>query len=334
MATIYWRGASAYLQWTGADGRQNRRSVGKLDRQAAEAIRAAKEAEVRYGVKIIGGARSLGAYVENEYLPRIAAGKQSARPTAKFALAPVLERFGECSMDALDPREFRSYITERMDNARSATVNKEIRMVKAALNAAVADRVITSNPLATLKPPRVIASAKPIRFYDRAQLDAIYESAGDRRWLWQFMVNTGLRRGELAKARREDVTQARGMFALVVASEDDDDETVNRRTKSAKLRNVPLNAAAQLALSQLGRVRLVDLTPGGISKAWEATRDGAGVTGGVHTLRHTFISHLVMGGVPIRTVQVLAGHSSIAMTERYAHLAPGAESDAVNRIAL
>ncbi|MGB1305909.1 hypothetical protein [Pseudoalteromonas marina] len=28
-------------------------------------------------------------------------------------------------------------------------------------------------------------------------------------------------------------------------------------------------------------------------------------------------------GVPLRTVQVLAGHASVATTERYAHLAPG-----------
>lgn len=41
-----------------------------------------------------------------------------------------------------------------------------------------------------------------------------------------------------------------------------------------------------------------------------------------HCLRHTFARRLVMGGVPLRTVQELMGHKTIAMTCRCAHLAP------------
>jgi integrase len=41
-----------------------------------------------------------------------------------------------------------------------------------------------------------------------------------------------------------------------------------------------------------------------------------------HTLRHTYIARLTMGGVDLRTVQDLAGHKTITMTMRYAHLAP------------
>jgi integrase len=43
---------------------------------------------------------------------------------------------------------------------------------------------------------------------------------------------------------------------------------------------------------------------------------------GWHTLRHTFASELVMKGVPLPAVQALMGHSTIAMTMRYTHLAP------------
>jgi hypothetical protein len=48
-----------------------------------------------------------------------------------------------------------------------------------------------------------------------------------------------------------------------------------------------------------------------------------------HANRHTFISRLIMAGVPLRTVQELAGHKTIAMTCRYAHLAPEHQLDAV-----
>jgi site-specific recombinase XerD len=39
-----------------------------------------------------------------------------------------------------------------------------------------------------------------------------------------------------------------------------------------------------------------------------------------HCLRHTFCSRLVQQGVNLKIVQELAGHRTIAMTARYAHL--------------
>ncbi len=52
-----------------------------------------------------------------------------------------------------------------------------------------------------------------------------------------------------------------------------------------------------------------------------------------HIGRHTFISRLVMAGVDLRTVMELAGHKSMAMTIRYAHLAPKHTAGAIEKIA-
>lgn len=48
-----------------------------------------------------------------------------------------------------------------------------------------------------------------------------------------------------------------------------------------------------------------------------------------HCLRHDFASQLAMKGVPLHTIQKLLCHSSIEMTQRYAHLAPNILKDAV-----
>ena len=51
-----------------------------------------------------------------------------------------------------------------------------------------------------------------------------------------------------------------------------------------------------------------------------------------HTCRHTFASWLALEGTPILTIKELLRHSSLAMTERYAHLIPDHKKQAINVI--
>jgi site-specific recombinase XerD len=66
--------------------------------------------------------------------------------------------------------------------------------------------------------------------------------------------------------------------------------------------------------------------------AWSRVRyttHRANVPTGVHILRHTFCSHLVMRGAAMRAVQELVGHQDLTMTQRYSHLSPAALIDTI-----
>ena len=52
----------------------------------------------------------------------------------------------------------------------------------------------------------------------------------------------------------------------------------------------------------------------------------------IHTLRHTFASRLVQGGVDLFVVAALLGHSKVATTQRYAHLATHNLSAAIDTL--
>lgn len=60
-----------------------------------------------------------------------------------------------------------------------------------------------------------------------------------------------------------------------------------------------------------------------VKRSWATACRRAGIEDfKIHDLRHTCAAWLVMAGVPLTEVRDLLGHSTIRITERYAHLAP------------
>jgi len=196
--------------------------------------------------------------------------------------------------------------------AAPATVIKEMRVLQASINKAVAWEVIPRNRAAGVDPPRNLNS-RPPRWYTRSELSAIYNADQLHAHIWRLYANTGMRRMEGLHLRRPDV----GKEVIKIVSETD------ARTKSAKYRIVPITPGARIALEGLrsdSQYVMPQLAPESLSRAFSQTLDNCGLDGSLHCLRHTYGSHLVMAGVPLRTIQVLMGHSTVRVTEQYAHV--------------
>jgi integrase len=131
-----------------------------------------------------------------------------------------------------------------------------------------------------------------------------------------------MRQGELLKLTWKDVDLDRKTAALM-------------DTKNGESRSVPLTDKAAAALKELKEAKVVELsvflnldgTPlqrRWLSRRWERILTAAEVTDfHWHDLRHTCASILAQNGATLQEVQVLLGHKSMRMTEKYAHLVQG-----------
>jgi integrase len=313
MAKLYKRGPCYYLDWS-EGGERFRRSLGKIDRKAAQAIQGEKEAELHGLITPTRGftvGQVIGSYMT---------WYEHARPTTfkrtGYTFKPFLLRFAGQSAEGINPSAVEMW--EVGQQARGSA-HKAVKLAKAAFRRAMRSGMLQANPM-----ERVQTAAPPISrapdYYRPEQLDALYGC--ERGPLWRFMVNTGLRRGEMVKARREDVRDGQ----LIVES------TAEGRTKSGKWRAIPLNAAARDALTHLGEDRLVLCHVDTLGDWFSQDRKACKLRGSLHWTRHTFCTALVQQGVSLYDVQRLAGHSSIKVTEQYARHAPGHGVDAVGKL--
>ncbi|PWU08793.1 MAG: site-specific integrase [Verrucomicrobia bacterium] len=113
--------------------------------------------------------------------------------------------------------------------------------------------------------------------------------------------------------------------------------------KGGKTRRIPTTgrlAAALQAIRHLRGPRVFYKRDGEPIRAdtlrsWmeRSERDGSlPVTGHIHRLRHTFVSHLAMRGAPARAIQELAGHADLVTTMRYMHLSPASLKQAIQML--
>ncbi|TBN46709.1 site-specific integrase [Pseudomonas sp. BGI-2] len=144
-------------------------------------------------------------------------------------------------------------------------------------------------------------------------------------------INTGMRRGEVFNLTWTDIDLKNKIITVEGAT-----------SKSGQTRHIPINKELLEILTNW-KDQTSDkgfVFPGkdghrldNVKKSWDGLLTLAKIEGfRWHDLRHTFASKLVMAGVPLNTVRELLGHSDLAMTLRYAHLAPDSKAAAVELI--
>lgn len=191
--------------------------------------------------------------------------------------------------------------------------------------------VIDEDPTDNMSAPKVgrsLPKALSVEEVDAlldAQDDPSPEAMRDRAML-EVLYASGVRVSELVSLDTDDVDLEQGYVRCF--------------GKGSKERLVPIHPGAVEALGayiEHGRPQLYSkrsdqalflnrrgarLTRQGFWTILKGAAARAGITTSIspHTLRHSFATHLLRGGAPLRHVQELLGHSSITTTQVYTHL--------------
>jgi integrase len=310
MATIYPRGKRWYLNWS-QNGRQCRKSLGRITEHEADLRRKAKEIELSTGQRIF-----IAAPLFEQHLERYLVWHRSQFPDSHFRVVQIAEQhfgaFRGYALSQIDSTMIERWKAARMEAVSRESVAKELRTLKAIFRKAVQwDQGIDRNPAKDVEAPKNLES-EPIVWYTKPQLARLYKM--HHGMTWRLLANTGLRRTEARQLRWSHVDLKRRILNV--------HSTAEARTKSGRWRQIPLSKGAIEALKKLkgGEFVLPRITAESLSRAFLQDVARLGLRGSLHSLRHTYGAHLVMAGVPLRTVQVLMGHQNFKTTERYAHI--------------
>jgi len=239
------------------------------------------------------------------------------------------ETFGDRPAAEVTPQEIDSWLAK--NTKTPATANRFRAFFS------LCYRLGSENGKVSINPARLVRARREnnarLRFLSKAEYDqlllVIRRDYPRQVPAFIVAVYTGMRWGE--------------QFTLTWSQADLKRKTIRlTETKNGSARTVPLNAIALNALEE--QRKLVPHKPGDqvfpeagdYCRFWfEPSLVEAKIEDYTwHNNRHTFCSWHAMAGTSIKEIQELAGHKTIAMAARYAHLSPDTVKVAAERIAL
>jgi integrase len=288
----------------------------------------------------------------------------------------AIPELGDTPLQSLDPmmldRLYAKMLRDGRRDGQGGLSPRTTRFTHTVLRKALADAVrkglLVANPADRATPPSTKAARPPeMKFWTPEELYAFLESidTGDRLFgMWRVLALTGLRRGEVAGLRWQDVDlhgdeqdpgrirvaqqykpDGRGGFVFGAPKSEQGRRTVNLDPETVVVlrdhRQRQLDERSQLGLSDRPQLVFTNVDGGpirpdsGISKRFDRlVRETDLPRIRLHDLRHTHSAHLIASGTDLKAISTRLGHASASFTlDRYGHLLPGRQAEAAARVA-
>lgn len=159
--------------------------------------------------------------------------------------------------------------------------------------------------------------------FSREEVARLIRAAGNvrHRVLMMTAYSAGLRVSELVRLTPQDIHSSRMLIRVEQGKGRKDRYTLLSQRLLDELRSYWRQYRPAHWLFA-GGVPNSHLTRQAAERAFYAMKRRAGITRGhgIHTLRHSFATHLLEAGVDLHTLQILLGHSNFGTTLKYLHV--------------
>lgn len=276
---------------------------------------------------------TLNSFFDEHYFPHVAVTKRQTKHDWSVFNTHVRKQLGYYLLNELTNPLLDIWVREQVVKGyQRSTINKHIHHMNRMLNLARHWGFIPmQNPKQANIKALVLGDYRQ-RFLSKDEISTLLKCSKASRhpflyYIISLLLNTGARIGEVRTVKWCDIDMAKRIWTVP-------------RSKNGRSRRIVLNSSAietfELAFSRgaelflpQGNHDFVFINPitntayHSFDAAWYKVRAAANLYDvRLHDLRHTFASLLVNQGVSLYEVQKLLGHSSIQMTQRYAHLEP------------
>jgi integrase len=319
---VYW------IHYYDQDGKRHREKVGS--KSAAIDLYRQRKSDVRRDVKLppLRNTRAVSiSDLIDDVLEFTAHHKDKRSYISKAGI--VREALGSQAASTLTPQELERWLRQQCKTP--ATSNRYKAFISLCYREGLKNGKVQTNP-ARLIQQRKENNAR-LRFLSHEEYKRLHAIIAEK-WaehVSEFVVSvhTGMRLGEQFSTTWGQVHLDRRTIELT-------------DTKNGSHRTVALNTTAHDVLASLKQGMKPKTTDPVFpttyadysQREWfPAALEAAGIADYTwHSNRHTFCSWLAQAGVSIKEIQELAGHKTISMSARYAHLAPAHKLAAVERI--